>query len=152
MRVQEYDKSSMSAASIGVLWPRLVGFTGLFVIAALLFHPYGVICIHFMPEISGFPRYALWAGLGLVMGIAFACIVWLVGRVERPPNWKTFFRIGPPDLQGMFLYWALTLAFNTFSRFFLKDWLWNPAQQAITANRAIAGENHRLRAHLEVSQ
>jgi hypothetical protein len=97
----------MSGTSASVLWVRVVGFTGLFVIAALLFHPYGIICSYGVPEISGFPKYAVWAGLGLLMGIAFAWIVWLVKRVEKPRNWKTFFRLGPPDLLGMFLYWAL---------------------------------------------
>lgn len=127
--VQGHDKPTMSGASTGVLWARVVGFTVLFAVVALLFHPYGVVLSHFMPEVSGFRRYALWAALGLAMGIGFALIVWLVGRVEKPRNWKAFFRIGPPDLLGMFLYWASSLAFNALSRLFLKDWLWNPAQR-----------------------
>jgi membrane protease YdiL (CAAX protease family) len=127
--VQQHCKSSVTGASTGVLWARVIGFTGLFAVAAFLFHPYGVICSHFMPQISGFPKYAIWAALGLAMGTAFAWIVWLVGRVERPRNWRTLFRIGPPDLLGMFLYWAFALAFSNLSRLFLKEWLWNPAQR-----------------------
>jgi membrane protease YdiL (CAAX protease family) len=127
--VRDVNRQSMSAASTAALWARVAGFTALFAVAALLLHPYGVISSQFMSETSGFLRYVLWAGLGLAMGLAFAWIVWLVRRVEGARDWRTFFRIGPPDLLGMFLYWALALVFNTFSRLYLKDWLWNPAQR-----------------------
>lgn len=65
---------------------------------------------------------------GIILEVTLALVVWLVIRVEKPQNWKTFLKIGPPDLWGMFLFWALTTIFVAASALFLQNWLWTPIQ------------------------
>jgi membrane protease YdiL (CAAX protease family) len=116
-----------SDRTIRRLWAHVIGFTILIDVLAFLFHPLGILGTKFFgitPTMYSAPMFLF----GIILEVSLALVVWLVIRIEKPRDWKAFLRVGPPDLYGMFLYWAFSTIFVGVSALFLQNWLWTPIQ------------------------
>jgi len=125
---RKHTESSISNATAGLLWARIIGFTVLLGILTLVLHPLGPIYSRLFVGTSRAASFVLKIGSGIILEIAFVVVVWIVVWIEKPRDWKTFLRIGSPDLQGMALFFVLLKVFNGLSKLFLQRCLWNPVQ------------------------
>jgi membrane protease YdiL (CAAX protease family) len=107
---------------------RMLGFTALLGLATLVFHPYGAIVKALSVGKPSNVTFLIQLVFGFLLGIVFVVVVWLVVRVEKPRDWKGFLKVGPPDLTGMFLFYALGTITYLLNASFLQYSVWDPIQ------------------------